>query len=210
MTIDDGVIKYDNSSFEKTEQLSQGEIQELEAARHEMYKRKLIGEYPTEKIGYGNISQRQNYLHLHKTQKSQFVISGSQTGHLEHLTTKHYSRVLDFDLTQNQIVAQGPVNASSESLTHAAIYECSSLIQNIIHIHHLEIWKAMIRENYASTAKEIPYGTPEMARATQECVGNLSKGIFVMEGHHEGVVAFGENFTQSLNLIFDVYRKFVG
>ena len=156
MEIDDGVIKYDNSLFKSTPSLDEIEYREIEIFRKKMFQLKLIGEYKKEQVGYGNISQRKDYRYIYKSLKPQFIISGTQTGKFSNLNGDHYSRVVDYDTKTNAIVAHGPINASSEALTHAAIYECSSLIKCVIHIHHTQIWQGMIEQDYSSTHEDIP------------------------------------------------------
>jgi ribulose-5-phosphate 4-epimerase/fuculose-1-phosphate aldolase len=101
----------------------------------------------------------------------------------------------------------GPLEASSEVLTHAAIYECNKNIKAVFHIHSKKMWQFMIKKNYPFTAKEIAYGTLEMARATQSCIAENSSGIFCMRGHEDGIVAFGKTLTEAWNQIILVYEQ---
>ncbi|MGF1494827.1 MAG: class II aldolase/adducin family protein [Microcoleaceae cyanobacterium] len=111
--IDEGVIKYD-CDWELTSPLAEAAIQQLITWRDALYRLGLIGVTP-DGIGFGNISQRIG-------QSEQFVITGTQTGHLPQLQPQHYTVVTQFDLEQNTLICRGPIKASSESLTHAAIY----------------------------------------------------------------------------------------
>ena len=77
--VDDGVIKYDRSQFEKSDALKPDEFSNLEKWRDTLYKLKLIGEYLPEKIGYGNLSERKDYQSHHKTTKPQFLITGKES-----------------------------------------------------------------------------------------------------------------------------------
>lgn len=208
--IDDGVIKYDRSQFELSNALMADEFSELEKWRDTLYKLKLIGEYLPEKIGYGNLSQRKEYLFLHKTENPQFIITGTQTGGLPTLFGNHYTRVLDFDLAKNLVKVKGPLEASSEALTHAAVYEGNTSINVVFHIHSTAIWKGMIKENYPATAKEIPYGTLDMAQAVQNIVKNNDTGLIVMKGHDDGVISFAPDMDTAGKLLLEVYDKFGG
>ncbi|MCR9206369.1 MAG: class II aldolase/adducin family protein, partial [Halobacteriovoraceae bacterium] len=170
--IDDGVIKYDRTQFEQSDALETDEFSELEKWRETLYNLKLIGEYLPEKIGYGNLSQKKNYLSHHNTKNPQFIITATQTGGLKKLDGNTYTRVLDYDLEKQLIKVKGPMEASSEALTHAAVYKGNEKITTVFHIHNKEIWKGMIENSYDGTPKEVPYGTKEMADA----VSNLIKG----------------------------------
>ena len=83
--------------------------------RDKLYELGLIGCYPNG-IGYGNISCRINEQH-------QFFISGSGTGALKVLSPKHFSKVSKVILAQNSLYCEGPIIASSESMSHFAFYE---------------------------------------------------------------------------------------
>ena len=84
----EGVIKYQLEHTQKpiNEKFS---LSEINAWRIIIFRLALIGQDPEryENLGYGNISQRLN------SQSSQFIVSGSQTGHIEHLSPEHYSFV---------------------------------------------------------------------------------------------------------------------
>ncbi len=207
--IDDGIIKYDTSGYTKSPSLKEDEYIELEKWRHKLYQINLIGEYLPEKIGFGNLSSKRNYQEFHNTKSTQFVITGTQTGGLEHLNGNHYTRVLDYDFKNWSIKAMGPVQASSEALTHAAIYESNpDNITTVFHIHSKEIWKGMIREGYDSTPADVPYGTEEMANSVIACVGKSDRGIIVMKGHEDGVISFGPSMEIAAEMIMEVYKKF--
>lgn len=206
--IDDGVIKYDRSQFEKSEPLNPDEFRELEKWRDTLHKLRLIGEYLPEKIGYGNLSERKNYLDHFKSENPQFLISGTQTGGLETLDGNSYTRVLDFDLEKNLVKVKGPVEASSEALTHAAVYQCNSKILCVFHIHSTPIWEGMIANNYMATSENTPYGTIEMAREVQGLIGKSESGLLVMKGHQDGVISYGQNLDSAGKLILEVYDKF--
>jgi len=174
--IDDGIIKYDRSNFTQCGPIVLVEYSELEEWRKKLFDLELIGEYKEERIGYGNLSTVQDYRIYHATTNTQFLITGTQTGRYKNLDGRFYTRVLDYDISKLKIKVMGPLEASSESLTHAAIYAANSNITAIFHIHSKAIWEGMIRDQDSFTAKDIPYGTVEMAKATQECVKGKNAG----------------------------------
>ena len=102
-----------------------------------MHEKGLIGMYP-DGIGFGNISIRCN--------ENTFLISGTATGGIIDLDNSHYALVTDYNLTTNSLTCKGSINASSESLTHALIYESSPSTNAVIHIHNLALWKKLMHE----------------------------------------------------------------
>lgn len=208
--IDDGVIKYDRSQFEESDALKADEFSELEKWRETLYNLNLIGEYLPEKIGYGNLSQKKDYSNFHNSPLPQFVITGTQTGGSPKLDGNGYTRVLDFDLVKQSVKVKGPLEASSEALTHAALYSGNQEVTAVFHIHNKEIWKGMIENNYDATSSEIPYGTKEMADAVSDLIKGKSSGLIVMKGHEDGVISYGKDLTEAGKLILEVYDKFGG
>lgn len=205
--IDDGIIKYDRTNFSQCAPLPNAEYSELEYWREKLFQINLIGEYKDEKIGFGNVSLIYDYSQIFKTDKPQFLITGTQTGKYPNLNGSHYTRILDFSIEELKVSMQGPIEASSEVITHAAIYAQNPLIKAIFHVHSPAMWKLMIKENLLHTAANIPYGSLEMAKATQACVGNKDFGIICMRGHIDGIIAFGRNATEVWELIFKLYES---
>lgn len=203
----EGVIKYDKSDFVKTDPLELNEYLQLEEYRAKLHRTKLIGVYDNG-LGYGNISELKNYQSTHLTTSPQFLITGTQTGHLAKLDGEHYTRVVDFSLENFKIKTVGPIEASSEALTHASVYQFNSKIKAIIHIHSKEIWKGMLQTHYPQTAESIPYGTKEMAYAIKDCLSPSGEGLLVMAGHEDGVISYGPSLQRAAELIFEVFEKF--
>lgn len=207
--IDDGVIKYDRSNFTQCEPLKYSEFAILETWRSQLFKLNLIGEYPIEQVGFGNMSEAINYKDLSDFHGTQFVITGTQTGKHSKLTGEHYTRVLSYDIAHQKIQVMGPVEASSEALTHAAIYEANSEIKAIFHIHSKEIWQGMITDHLPATHQDIPYGTLEMANAVKDLIASSSHGVICMKGHEDGVIAYAENAQKAGELILELYSTYV-
>jgi ribulose-5-phosphate 4-epimerase/fuculose-1-phosphate aldolase len=171
-------------------------ITEINHWRNTLFNNKLIGVYPNG-IGYGNISIRLT--------KMEFLISGTSTGHLETLTNNHYSTVINYNFEENTLTCRGPIKASAESLTHAAVYEMDPTIQAIIHIHNKPIWEKLLNK-IPTTAAEVEYGTPQMALEIGRLFNTtdlLEKKILVMGGHEEGIISFGKDLTEAGNLILN-------
>jgi ribulose-5-phosphate 4-epimerase/fuculose-1-phosphate aldolase len=113
--------------------------------------------------------------------------------------------VTDYNVGENTIHATGPIIASSESLTHAMIYEYADDIHAVIHVHHMELWKRLLNSRPA-TAENIEYGTPEMANEIGRLFNEkeLSRHrIFAMAGHSGGIVCFGKSLHEAGKLLLD-------
>jgi L-ribulose-5-phosphate 4-epimerase len=191
----EGVIKYQLEHTQKpiNENFS---LSEINAWRTIIFRLGLIGQDPEryDNLGFGNISQRLT------SQGSQFIISGSQTGHIEHLSPEHYCLVIKADPRKNRIQSRGHYKPSSESLTHASIYAQDSNIQAVIHVHSPEIWSHTTTLNLPNISADIPYGTVEMAIAVEQLFqsGSLHQtSLFTMLGHEDGVVSFGRNMQEA-------------
>ncbi|MBT4792987.1 MAG: class II aldolase/adducin family protein [Halobacteriovoraceae bacterium] len=195
----EGIIKF-KIQLKKASQIEQKLYLGIEKWRTILYKMNFIGECPTDKVGFGNISQRIS------PQSLNFVISGTQTGKFPLLDGSQYTKITECNLEKMFVSATGPIAPSSESLTHFAIYNSSPQINTIFHIHHQEFWQFLLENNFPKTSADIEYGTLAMAMATKNCIGNKSAGIFAMEGHQNGIIAYGETPEQAGRIILDIYK----
>jgi ribulose-5-phosphate 4-epimerase/fuculose-1-phosphate aldolase len=205
-SIDEGVIKFDANDYVKQTMEIDSELVKLNYIRNTLFKMNLIGEYPIEKVGYGNVSIRS--ILPGSTNSQAFIISGTQTGHIPKLDEQAYTHVINYDFNNNSVSVRGPVQASSESLTHAAIYECHSNIHCVIHVHSQSIWQGMLDENMPHTPKDVPYGTPQMAQAVKDIVNGNRKGVLAMAGHEDGVITFGRSIEEAFKLCEELYKRF--
>ena len=198
----EGSIRF-NCLWEKEEILLPEETYlQLEASRSTLFDLGLIGTYP-DGIGYGNLSQRipgQDF----------FYITGSGTGAKKRLEVSDYSLVTSFTIPANQLSCRGLTKASSESMTHAALYKALPLAHAVVHIHCLWLWEKLLY-NYPATSARIEYGTPEMAEAVgrlaTEMIGNKEQ-IIVMGGHKEGILAFGNTLREVTELLVKLYKRY--
>lgn len=189
----EGVVKY-QQHFTPDAPMAWEKLRELDHYRSMLHQQKLIAAY-ADGIGYGNISI--------KLDDGSMAISGSQTGHLARLSAEHYACVTKADIQQNTLWSKGPVQASSESLTHAAIYEIDDKIQAVMHIHHLALWQKYL-QRLPSTSAEVHYGTPEMAVAVQQLYKNddwQKCPVIIMGGHEEGIITFGRDLAEAYHWI---------
>lgn len=175
--------------------------EELNNARSRLRLLNLIGITPAG-IGFGNLSIRTN--------GDEFLITGTATGAAKELGPDGYCLVRSFDLEKNSVITEGPVKASSESMTHGAIYRACPAANCVIHIHSRPIFDAMLRDTFPSTPPDAEYGTPEIALAICKLVESMksSEGTIVLAGHDEGVIAFGPTIETALKLILDLNSRF--
>jgi len=189
--IDEGYTKY-RCDWRKTAAFSGGRLDALNACRNRLYREGLVGYYAEHGVGFGNLSVR-----IPGT--TRFLISGTQTGHIAQTGPEHYAIVTDYDIEANRVGCEGPVQASSEALTHAAIYELDPDIGGIAHVHSAELWSRLI-DRIPTTSAEVPYGTPEMAHEFGRLYRDTDlpdRGVAVMAGHDEGIVAFGQDIEEA-------------
>jgi ribulose-5-phosphate 4-epimerase/fuculose-1-phosphate aldolase len=186
----EGVTKFD-LRFTRGAACPSAWIESLNAWRTRLHELRLIGQDPGRYggIGFGNVSCR-----VPPGAHGRFLVSGTQTGHLPVLGAQHYSLVTRADVAANRIEAEGPVAPSSESLTHAVLYGLDARIACVLHVHSPAIWQSATRLGLPATPGDAPYGTPAMAEAVGRLhrAGRLRGGVFVMAGHEDGVVAFGD------------------
>jgi L-ribulose-5-phosphate 4-epimerase len=168
---------------------------ELNAYRKEILRLGLIGVDPSG-IGFGNLSVRDG-------QTNKFFITGSGTGGKGDLTPADCARVTAYDFDGNWLRCEGSTIASSESLTHAAVYESEPNAGAIIHGHDLKRWKALLGQVPTTTAG-VEYGTPGMAEEVRRLFAMTdvkSRKILVMAGHEGGIIAFGKDLEEAFGAL---------
>ena len=112
MNEQEGVIKYEleHQQMPMTEFFS---VKQISAWRAILFRLGLLGQDPDryDNLGFGNISHRV------KPQSNQFIISGTQTGHIEYLCSEQFVLVVKAEPRQNRIHSCGLIKPSSEALT---------------------------------------------------------------------------------------------
>lgn len=168
------------------------ELQELINLRAFLKKHGLIGMLP-DGIGFGNVSTRTN---------KGIIITASQTGNIDNVRPKDFVFVTNYDLQQNKVLFTGIHQPSSETLTHAAIYEANPKVKFIAHFHSTPIWQKLLYCNI-KTNGNAPYGTIEIALEAKQFVQNTGNvtGIFALSGHCDGVVAYSDEISKLIQVI---------
>lgn len=173
-------------------------LDELNAWRNVLFDLGMTGQDPSRYggLGYGNMSIR--------TGESQFLISGSQTGGIRRLAPDHYAWVTHADPLRNFIKSLGPIQPSSESMTHASAYAACPWIQCVLHVHHPLIWDASDSLGLPSSPREVTYGTPEMAAEIKRLAQATRGPVIAMKGHTDGLIAIGSSVSETGEALIEV------
>src|SRR6201993_4829181 len=177
------------------------QLAELNACRQKLMDQHLLG-LDSSGVGFGNLSVRDGVSRI-------FYITGSATGGLPKLSLTDCVRIVDCDFKKNWLRYEGAAIPSSESLTHAAIYESDPSTSAVIHCHDLVLWRTLLNRRPTSS-KDVAYGTPEMAYEIIRLftVSDVRcRQIFVMAGHESGIVAFGNNFGDAFEVLMRERRE---
>lgn len=155
----------------------------------------LIGAYENG-VGFGNMSLRNN-------NSSKFFITGSATGEISVLEPGHYVKVEGCNFDEYSVMCSGSLKASSESLTHAAIYKADPGANAIIHVHNLEQWESLKNE-VPTTLEDFEYGSAGLAKdifRLFEETDVQKKKIIVMAGDRAGLITFGNDMDEAINVL---------
>jgi L-ribulose-5-phosphate 4-epimerase len=178
-----------------------GGLAELNAYRRKLLDLHLIGLDPSG-VGFGNLSVRDCVT-------DNFYITGSATGGIQELTLADCAKVVACDFKMNRVRYEGSALPSSESLTHAAIYESDAGTGAVIHCHNSKLWAVVLNEA-PTTSKAGDYGTPEIANEIMQLFTrtNLrSRKIVVMAGHEGGIVTFGKDLQEAFAVLMREGKK---
>lgn len=200
----EGVTKY-SLDFQQAPAPDAATTARLNAWRRLLYALALTGRDPEryDGLGFGNLSRRVPPWDVAAPERA-FLVTGTQTGMIETLESRHYTTVMHCLPGENRLCARGPVAPSSEALTHGALYATHDGIRWIFHVHSPHIWQRAQRLGIAVTDPDVPYGTPEMAAEVarvQKLGGDPCRGILSMGGHEDGVLAWGETDEQAGSLL---------
>jgi ribulose-5-phosphate 4-epimerase/fuculose-1-phosphate aldolase len=189
----EGVIKF-HVEHETDVCCGESDIVELTKWRNELRAAGLVGQDLARYggLGFGNLSKRMD--------DGTFLITASQTGHLETLTPEGYARIINFDPGQNLVWSKGINHPSSETMTHLAAYGSNWRVQFVFHAHCPEIWNAKDDLDLPITDQAVECGTVEMFYEVQRLLEereNYQKGVLAMGGHTDGILAWGETADET-------------
>jgi ribulose-5-phosphate 4-epimerase/fuculose-1-phosphate aldolase len=161
----------------------------------------LIGAYENG-VGFGNLSMRIRG-------GNQFIITGSATGEIPELEPGHYVKVNSFNIDDNAVQCTGPLKASSESLTHAAIYLADPDVNAVVHVHCIDLWNEIIYK-VPTTNPSMDYGTTGLAKDIFRLFSDsdvIEKRIIVMAGDRAGILTFGQDIDEAVNVLMHYLKK---
>ncbi len=173
----------------------------LSAWRTVLFQLGLVGEDPARYggAGYGNVSARVGPFPGARGARA-FLVSGTQTGGDVCSEPEEFALVRRYDAARNRVESEGTRRPSSESMTHGAVYDLGGHLRWVFHGHSPAIWRAARALRLPTTARDVDYGTPEMAwevgRLARE-TPLLERRVFAMGGHEDGVVAFGRTADEA-------------
>jgi ribulose-5-phosphate 4-epimerase/fuculose-1-phosphate aldolase len=200
---DEGVIKFEAEHlFEGLDARCFGEVAcKLIAWREIIGRLGLVGQEAGRYGGaaYGNVSARVGPPSAVRGQRA-MIISGSQTGGIDRIDLSHLCLVDRYDSRRNWVRSRGPIEPSSETMTHGAIYDLSPAIRFVLHAHSPVLWRARQTLRMPTSDPRVPYGTPEMAREVERLYRGTTlqaTNILAMGGHEDGIIAFGQSVEQA-------------
>jgi ribulose-5-phosphate 4-epimerase/fuculose-1-phosphate aldolase len=196
----EGVIKF-QLDFQEGPAPPENLLQELNAWRSIFLSLGLIGQNPAryDGFGFGNLSRR-----LPGQGDAAFLISGTQTGHLQELRPSQYATVHQCHPAINQLSASGQVQPSSEALSHGILYQCNPAVLWVMHLHSPDIFNRRTQLELPCTDPSADYGTPEMAAEIERLTAtreDSKPGLLVMTGHQDGVLAYGPTAAETGGLV---------
>ena len=196
---DEGYIKF-SFAHEAAPAPTHPRLHDLMRIRDDLHEWELIGVLP-DGIGYGNISAR-------IADSNRFIITASGTGLKFPIEAVHFCEVVSFDIDQNRVACRGPLPASSESMSHGAIYAARADANAVIHIHDRVMFRMLLQEGAPQTPADAAFGTPEIARAVGRLAATLPPvAVLVMAGHEEGLIAYGPDPRSVRDALWDVYSR---
>jgi len=179
-----------------------GGLAELNVYRRKLLDLGLIGVDPNGN-GFGNLSVRDDAT-------DNFYITGSATGGIHELTLADCAKVVECNFDRNRIRYEGSALPSSESLTHAAIYESDATAGAVMHCHDSNLWAAVLNEA-PTTSKAADYGSSEMANEIMQLFTRTdveSRKIVVMAGHEAGILTFGKDLEEAFAVLMRERKEF--
>jgi hypothetical protein len=190
----DGYIKFNPQWIKESIAIGSELLAEINQIRSTLMEKGYLGVLPNG-IGFGNISVRDGNT-------NRFIITGSATGGISVLEASQMALVESVSIEENSLVCRGLTAASSESMSHAIIYNTLPAAKAVIHIHDSKGWKNNF--NLLPTTEPLAeYGTPEMAFSIQRIITEtkMEQGVLVMGGHEDGLIAFASDLEESLFLL---------
>ncbi len=176
------------------------QLDEVNSCRQELLRAGLLGR-DENGIGFGNISVR-------VPGQSGFHITASGAGDRSILEARDIVLVTGWNIATNEVEFSGAADPSSESMTHAAIYESDAQAAAVIHAHNQILWN-LLSATGAVTSGSADYGTPAMAAAVKQYLSAQKEreNLFAMDGHSGGILCCGQEIRAICSLLLTATEK---
>jgi hypothetical protein len=138
-----------------------------------------------------------------------FISPVLQLGEYQNWLWRIVAKVVAYDFERNWLQYEGSTIPSSESLTHAAIYESDPKAGAVIHCHDSKLWAALLNQA-PTTSKTIDYGTPQLAYEIMRLFKQSdvrSRKILVMAGHAAGILTLGKDLEEAFAVLMHERKK---
>lgn len=157
----------------------------------------LVGREPSlyEGAAYGNVSARVGPRAAPIGRRS-FLITATQTSGKRCIDIGDFTVVERYDYELNRVRSHGLSLPSSESMTHAAAYDASPIVQCVLHAHSPVLWSRRRQLSLPETDPAVPYGTPQMALEVRRLYRETvlpERRILAMGGHEDGILVLGRS-----------------
>jgi ribulose-5-phosphate 4-epimerase/fuculose-1-phosphate aldolase len=197
----EGVVKFNCHWNQSGAVINDEQYEILNYWREVLFNMDLIGAYENG-VGFGNLSMRSG-------NNNQFVITASATGDIPELEPGHYVRVLSVNIDDNAVMCSGPLKASSESLSHAAIYMSDPGTNAVVHVHDTDLWDEL-KDKVPTTSPQMEYGTAGLAKEIQRLFREsdvFEKRIIIMGGDRSGIITFGNDMDEAVGVLMQYLKK---
>lgn len=140
-------------------------------------------------LGFGNLSGRDS------EQPAEFVITASQTAAAPSIADGDLVRIANANPARFWVDACGRHPPSSETLTHAMVYQADPSVGWVFHVHSPDIWRQAETLALPATAGDVPYGSRAMVEAVSRLLSEHRARplVFASLGHEDGVFACGDS-----------------
>jgi hypothetical protein len=145
--------------------------------------------------GFGNVSARVAPFPTPPGRR-RFLVSATQTSGVAEPTLADFALVERYDLQANRVESRGSALPSSEALTHGAVYDLTSEVRAVFHVHAPELWRRAAELDLPTTGPGLREGTAALAdeiRRLRPTWVLAASGIVAMGGHQDGVISFGKS-----------------
>jgi len=134
---------------------------------------------------------------------NQFIITASGINSKNKLSDECFVKIIDCDLNNKLVYAEGTREPSSETMMHYAIYKQRKDINAIFHGHSDAILYNHLKLGIPVTEDEKPYGTLELINSITEIVKH--NNFFILKNH--GFISLGTSMSLAASQTFTILNK---